>query len=626
MANKEQKLFAEFPPVSTETWEAAINKDLKGADYEKKLVWRTAEGFNVRPYYRAENLAGVHHLGSQCGEFPFVRGVRKENNWKIVQSITVDAPAEANAHALRLLTKGVESICFVLHSKEFTAEDLDLLLGGVSLKNTELIFKGCGVKRVAELFLDKLDREAVDADAVRASFVIDPIINKLTLKGKALAAEGGCKGLDKLAVLIQKAAKYKKIRLVGVSGEVFQNCGSTIVQELAFTLAAGHEYLVQLMDRGLSIDQIATTMRFSTSISANYFMEIAKLRAARLLWANITAAYAPKVRCAEKMQIHAVTSRWNMTVYDAYVNMLRATTEAMSAAVAGVHSLEVLPFDVAYEKPTDFSERIAHNVQLLLKEESHFNQVVDAAGGSYYIENLTQSIAEQAWALFKQVEDKGGYMQAFLAGFVQEQVEASAAKKRTNIATRREALLGTNQFPNFGEVADAAIQAESISAGAKSCSCSCHSEEVAQPLRPFRGAEQFEQMRLRTDRSGREPKAFMLTVGSLAFARARAQFSCNFFACAGIRVMDNTYFQSVEEGVKAAMEAKADIVVICASDDDYPTLAPEAAALVGDRAIFVVAGAPACKEELEAKGIKNFISVRSNVLDTLNYYLTEMGI
>ena len=316
-----------------------------------------------------------------------------------------------------------------------------------------------------------------------------------------------------------------------------------------------------------------------------------------------------------------------MTVYDPYVNMLRGTTEAMSAAVSGVHSIEVLPFDTPYEKPTDFSARIARNVQLLLKEESHFNQVCDAAGGSYYIENLTNSIAEQAWNLFRQVEEKGGYIAAFEAGFIQDQVEASAAKKNSNIATRRETLLGTNQFPNFNEVADEAIT-EDVVTGKSTCKCGCASQAAdgVRPLKPYRGAMAFEQMRLKVEPSGKQPKAFMLTCGALAFARARAQFSCNFFACAGIRVQDNTYFKSVEEGVKAALEAKAEIVVICAADDDYATLAPEAFKLLGDKAIFVVAGAPACKEELEAQGIKNFISVRNNVLETLQYYLKELGI
>ena len=627
MANKEQKLFAEFPPVSTEQWESVIAVDLKGADYEKKLVWRTAEGFNVRPYYRAENLDGIKYLGSQCGEFPYVRGTGKDNNWRIVQTIEVGCPKEANAQATVLLTKGVESIGFVIGDKEFSAADLDTLLSGISVKNTELVFSGCATKKVAGLFIDKMDKEGVDPETVRASFVLDPIVKKLTLKGTMACKNGQCKGFENLASLISKGAAYKRIRFVNVSGESFHNSGSTIVQELAFTLAAGHEYVVKLMEQGLSVDQVAPALRFSMAISSNYFMEIAKFRAARLLWANIMAPYNPSRGCASKMKVHAVTSKWNMTVYDPYVNMLRGTTEAMSAAVSGVHSIEVLPFDTPYEKPTDFSARIARNVQLLLKEESHFNQVCDAAGGSYYIENLTNSIAEQAWNLFRQVEEKGGYIAAFEAGFIQDQVEASAAKKNSNIATRRETLLGTNQFPNFNEVADEAIT-EDVVTGKSTCKCGCASQAAdgVRPLKPYRGAMAFEQMRLKVDRSGKQPKAFMLTCGALAFARARAQFSCNFFACAGIRVQDNTYFKSVEEGVKAALEAKAEIVVICAADDDYATLAPEAFKLLGDKAIFVVAGAPACKEELEAQGIKNFISVRNNVLETLQYYLKELGI
>ena len=627
MANKEQKLFAEFPPVSTEQWESVIAVDLKGADYEKKLVWRTAEGFNVRPYYRAENLDGIKYLGSQCGEFPYVRGTGKDNNWRIVQTIEVGCPKEANAQATVLLTKGVESIGFVIGDKEFSAADLDTLLSGISVKNTELVFSGCATKKVAGLFIDKMDKEGVDPETVRASFVLDPIVKKLTLKGTMACKNGQCKGFENLASLISKGAAYKRIRFVNVSGEIFHNSGSTIVQELAFTLAAGHEYVVKLMEQGLSVDQVAPALRFSMAISSNYFMEIAKFRAARLLWANIMAPYNPSRGCASKMKVHAVTSKWNMTVYDPYVNMLRGTTEAMSAAVSGVHSIEVLPFDTPYEKPTDFSARIALNVQLLLKEESHFNQVCDAAGGSYYIENLTNSIAEQAWNLFRQVEEKGGYIAAFEAGFIQDQVEVSAAKKNSNIATRRETLLGTNQFPNFNEVADEAIT-EDVVTGKSTCKCGCASQAAdgVRPLKPYRGAMAFEQMRLKVDRSGKQPKAFMLTCGALAFARARAQFSCNFFACAGIRVQDNTYFKSVEEGVKAALEAKAEIVVICAADDDYATLAPEAFKLLGDKAIFVVAGAPACKEELEAQGIKNFISVRNNVLETLQYYLKELGI
>ncbi len=345
-------------------------------------------------------------------------------------------------------------------------------------------------------------------------------------------------------------------------------------------------------------------------------MEMAKFRAARMLWANIVKAYGPEKECACKMFTHAVTSAWNQTVYDPYVNMLRGTTEAMSASIAGVHSLEVLPFDASYGEPDEFSKRIARNAELLLKHESHFDQVVDPAGGSYYIETLTQSIAAEAWKLFLEIEEKGGYTAAYEAGFIVERVKASAAAKDKAIATRRQILLGANQYPNFTETADAKIGECAVE----------RAEAKGNVLLPYRGAMAFEQMRLHVDRSGKAPKAFMLTCGSLAMARARAQFSCNFFACAGIKVQDNTFFKSIEEGVEAALAAKADIVVVCASDDDYATAAPRVKELLGDKAILVVAGAPACAPELEAQGITNFINVKSNVLETLKYYLKELGI
>ncbi len=617
MAKTDQtKLFAEFPEVSTEKWEEVIATDLKGADYERKLVWRTGEGFNVRPYYRAENLADLKFLGTQAGEFPYVRGVKNCNVWRIHQTLRVECPKQANAEALKILNAGVDSLEFEITSHDFSAEDLDALLEGICIPAVELTFSGKKIPHVAEFVLAKIEKEKIAADDVHINFNIDPIVKHLSVKGEWCEKCGGVKCFEKIAALAEKTSAYKGIRVVTVNGNIFSNAGSTIVEELAFTLAAGHEYLVRMTEKGLSIDDAARKVRFSMAVTSNYFMEMAKFRAARMLWANIVKAYAPEKECSCKMFAHAVTSAWNQTVYDPYVNMLRGTTEAMSATIAGVHSLEVLPFDHAYEAPTEFSQRIARNVELLLKHEAHFDQVVDPAGGSYYIENLTASIAEEAWKLFLEIEAKGGYVKAFEEGFIVERVKASAATKDKNIATRRLTLLGANQFPNFTEKADASL-----------CECSVErADGEGNKLTPYRGAMAFEQMRLNVDRSGREPKAFMLTCGNLAMARARAQFSCNFFACAGIRVIDNTFFKSIEEGVKAALESKAEIVVVCASDDDYAEAAPKVKELLGGKAILVVAGAPACAPELEAQGITNFINVKSNVLETLKFYLKEMGI
>ena len=611
---KREKLFTEFPPVPTEKWEEVITADLKGADYERKLVWRTGEGFNVRPYYRAENLEGIQFLGSQAGEFPFVRGTRTHNRWHVHQTVAVECPKEANAEALKLLNSGVDSLGFSIAKEGFTAADLDELLREISIPAVELTFCGVQTGNVAGLVLDKLEKEGLMADA-HVAFCIDPLVKGLSQKGDFCSPDGE-KCFAKIVSLIERTREYKHIRIVTVSAGIFSNAGSTIVEELAFALSAGNDYLARLTDAGVDADTAARKLRFSFSVTSNYFMEIAKFRAARMLWANIVKGYAPAKNCACKMMIHARTADWNQTVYDPYVNMLRGTTEAMSATIAGVHSLEVMPFDASFENPTEFSKRIARNVELLLKNESHFDQVVDPAGGSYYVENLAQSIAAEAWKLFLEIEEKGGYTEAYKAGFIAERIKASAAAKDKNIATRRQILLGANQYPNFTEVAGKEITAESVT----------RKQAEGNVLVPYRGAMAFEEMRLHVDRSGKEPKAFMLTCGNLGMARARSQFSCNFFACAGIKVIDNTYFKSIEEGVKAALESKAQIVVVCASDDDYAEAAPKIKELLGGKAILVVAGAPACAPELEAQGITNFINVKSNVLETLKFYLKEMGI
>jgi methylmalonyl-CoA mutase len=287
----------------------------------------------------------------------------------------------------------------------------------------------------------------------------------------------------------------------------------------------------------------------------------------------------------------------------------------MSAALAGVDSIVVTPYDVTYKKADEFSERIARNQQLLLKEESHLDKIVDPAAGSYYIENLTMAIAEQAWKLFLEVEDNGGFIANVLNGSVQKAVNASAQKRFAAASSRREILLGTNQYPNFNEMA-----ASKIEESACNCGCSNKQEPQFETLNTARLASQFEALRLATEHASNRPKAFMLTIGNLAMRLARAQFSCNFFGCAGYQNIDNLGFESVEAGVEAALKAEADIIVLCSSDDEYAEFAPKAHELIGDKAILVVAGAPACMEDLKAAGITNFINVKSNVLETLQAF------
>ncbi len=614
---KNEKLFAEFPPVSTEQWESVITADLKGADYDRKLVWKSAEGFNVRPYYRAEDLQNIKFLDSKAGQFPYVRGTRANNKWGVHQSIKITSATEANAEAKRLIVRGVDSLGFIISESGLTAAELDTLLSNIDLEAVQVTFGGKKLAATADLMIAKIKSEKLDPAKVRVHFNIDPMVQNLSVDGAYSCGGDGAACYQRVAKLMQESADYKHIRIVTLLASNFANSGSTIVEELAFAISAGHDYIVRLMEEGLTIDQIARKMRFEFSVSANYFMEIAKFRAGRMLWANIVKGYEPERDCAGKMIVHAVTSAWNQTAYDPYVNMLRGTTEAMSATIGGVHSLEVLPFNHSYEEADDFSKRIARNTELLLKHESHFDQVVDPAGGSYYVETLTNSIAEQAWKLFLEIEAKGGYRKAFEAGFIVERVKASAAAKDNNIATRRQILLGANQYPNFTEKAGKGLTAAAVT--------SASATNSENRLIPYRGSMAFEKMRFDVDKSGKSLKAFMLTCGNLGMARARSQFACNFFACAGIDVVDNTYFKTIEEGVAAAKAAGANIVVVCAGDDDYATVAPEIKVQLGDAAILVVAGAPACAAELEAQGITNFINVKSNVLESLKFYLKELG-
>ena len=616
MADNKEKLFADFPPVSTETWMEKVTADLKGADFDKRLVWRTNEGFKVMPFYREEDIQNLKTTDSLPGEFPFVRGTKTDNKWFVRQEIEVCDIKEANQKALDILNKGVDSIGFCI-SGDVSKADIAELLKGIHLEAVEVNFRSCQneIVKLIKVLVEYFKSTGIAPENIKGSANYDPFSRTLR-KGKEVGAIG-----KEIAEIVALTAEFKNFRVIGVNAFQFNNAGSYISQELGFALAYGNEFLSQAVEAGVAIDEVAKKVKFNFGVGSNYFMEIAKFRAARMLWANIVAAYQPECDCAAKAQIHAFTSEWNQTIYDAHVNLLRSQTEAMSASIAGVDSLTVLPFDNSYKKGDEFSERIARNQQLLLKEESHFDKIVDPSAGSYYLENLTASIAEQAWKLFLTVEDKGGFYAALKEGFVQNEIETSANSRLSDIAKRKEILLGTNQFPNFNESAASKIEKGGC------CCCSSNEKGSLVALDFSRGAVQFEALRLATENSGKRPKVFMLTIGNLAMRLARSQFSSNFFACAGYEIIDNLGFTTAEEGVEAARKAKADIIVICSSDEEYAEFAPAAFnAIAGGKELFVVAGAPECADELKAKGITNFINMRSNVLETLQSFNKQLGI
>lgn len=605
MAENRERLFDQFPEVSYAEWRAKVEADLKGADFSKKLVWRTNEGFDVQPVYRAEDIADFKTTDSLPGQYPYVRGTRTENDWLTRQDIIAETAEEANAIALDVLTKGVTSLGF----KVAAPEDLAVLLKGIDLAKVEINLTCCPGKvvEVAKALVAAVAAAGAN-DTFRGSIDYNPLRRQF---------RHGVEGVEsaeiaaKAAELLDVVAPVASLRCLAVDSDILANAGAFIYQELGYALAWGAQWMTLLTEAGRSADEVAKRIKFNMCVSSNFFMEIAKFRAARMLWAQIVKQYGAD-EAAAKMLVNATTSRFNQTIYDAHVNLLRSQTETFSACVAGVDSIVTTPFDTPYKTPDAFSERIARNQQFLLKEESHMDKVVDPAGGSYYVEELTVAIAKEAWKLFLATEEEGGFFACTGEGKVQKAVNASCEKRHTDVARRKEILLGTNQYPNINEKAAGKIE----TSGCK-CHCGCGHEDGPNALINKRAATDFEALRLETEAAAKRPKVFMLTIGNLAMRLARAQFSTNFFGCAGYEIIDNLGFNTVEEGVDAALAKDADVVVICSSDDEYAELAPAAYKYLAGRAEFVVAGNPACTEELKAAGINDFVHVRCNVLDTL---------
>ena len=616
MAESKEKLFSDFTAPSRQEWRDKIEVDLKGADYQKKMVWRTNEGFSMEPFYLKEDVDKLATVNALPGEFPYVRGNRKADNaWYVRQDIVCDCPKEANRKALDIMERGVDSLGFIIPGDKVSAEYIDTLLDGIYCDCVELNFRTCQrhCLELAQILTAFFRKKGYEPARLCGSISFDPI-EKIVMKGKDVSPV-----LAVAPEMVAALKEYPNFRAVTVNAYKLTDAGAYSYQDLGYALAWGNEYMSLLTEAGVSAEDAANSIKFNIGINGVYFMEIAKLRAARMLWAQIVSQYTgDKEAC--KMHVCAYTTTYNQTIFDSYVNMLRSQTETMSAALGGVESIVVVPFDAPYEVPTDFAERIARNQQLLLKDECHFDRMVDVAGGSYFIEELTKALAEQAWKLFLSVEEEGGFLAAAKAGAVQKVINDTNTVRHANAGKRKEFLLGTNQFPNFTEKSEGK---QPVGGCAKCCG---NAEAEGQGIQSTRLASDFETLRLTTEKAKKVPVAFMLTIGNLAMRQARAQFSCNFLAAAGYQVIDNLGFKTVEEGVDAALNAGADIVVICSSDDEYAEYAVPAFKYLNGRAMFVVAGAPACMEDLQKEGIENYIHVRVDQLKTLKEYNQKLGI
>ncbi|MFO7933649.1 MAG: methylmalonyl-CoA mutase family protein [Bacteroidales bacterium] len=635
------QLFTGFPEISTEQWEEKIRSDLKGADYRKKLIWKTEEGIELKPYYREEDLESLsylRHAGSlrKKGEAP--------HSWMVCQDIELkDRPEEANRKLKMALKGGAQSVRILLEdSLQADSEWLDRLLEGISVGETGISFRGSvQADRLYEELLKLAGKKGVPPSYLNGGLGADPL-GKMAETGIPVAS------MENLGSLVKKVMKQSpSLRVISVNGALFQNAGSTLTEELGFALAMANDYMALLTDNGIDPSEAVLRMQLDLTTGTNYFMEIAKLRAARILWARICQGYGIKPNDG-KIHIHSTSSLWNMTLYDPHVNILRGTTEAMAAIIGGADKVSVLPFELPAEKSSLFSDRIARNIQIILREEAYFDRVADPASGSYYLENLTHAVADQAWRLFLSVESKGGFPKAFESGMVQETVYSSLQRKKEKAATGRLKLVGTNVYPNFNELVLAGqTSQESRNAGTEQEGReqklnqaeelgrrrqgsgteqtgqvkSNNNRPPLEPVRPFRLASIFEEVRLQTERSGKRPKVFLFKYGDPRWMTARANFSGNFFACAGYEILDQPGFKNLQKGIRAARASGADVIVLCSSDDSYAEMAPAVKKALRDKALVVIAGYPEnAVEDLREAGIRHFIHVRTNLLESLKEF------
>ena len=617
--NTYEKLFDEFSPISTETWEKLIQEDLKGADYEKKLVWKT-DGLKIKPYYRAEHIKDKGFVETLPGQAPFVRGNRKnDNNWTIRQDIEEESPAVANLKAREALEKGAEAIALNV-SNCFKTMDMVNLLKEINLEKVSVHYYGASSYiQLADLIVKASIELDFDSRKLKGSFNFDCL-------GYYLAHGSFYASLDsnfiELSQLLDTAKRdFPLIKVINVNADLIQNSGGSLTQELAYSLAIGTEYITKLIPKGQTIDDVASRMQFTFAIGTNYFLEIAKLRSVRLLWSSIIEQFKPVNDISKYMTIHSVTSKWNKSIFDPHVNMLRCTTEAMSAAIGGCDSMTILPFDVSYKSSDKFSERVARNLQIVLKEEAYFDKIVDISAGSYYIENLTESIADASWQMFLDVEKKGGFIEVANSGEISEAIEIIAVKKQEDLALRRQILLGTNQYPNYSEKMLGKIEPKTKPSQLKG-------------KKELRLSQFFDALRLATEdyvnKGNAAPKVFLLPIGNIAMRKARAGFALNFFACAGYQVLDNNGFKTTDESVKEALKSSADIIVICSSDEEYATLGVEivqAVKLADKNKIVIIAGNPTESIEiLKQAGVDEFIHVKTNLLVALTGFSRRLGI
>jgi len=699
----QEKLLAEFPDVAYETWREQVQKDLKGADFEKRLVTRTLEGVAIQPLYTSQDVPSTPDASGFAGLPPYRRGAVSVGSygprWDLRAEHRALSLERAKADIADDLTRGTTSLWLrfdalarlgveVADATQLSdaapdglpcasSSDLDALLGDVDFDRVALALDAGGnAAALSAAWFGMLARSGRTLAALRGSLGCDPL--------GALARDGALPhSLEQARSLLVELARHVSVeapglRAVHVSTLVYHDAGASAAQELAYALASALEYLRWLLEGGVSMNVASRNIGFSVGVSCDLFLELAKLRALRLCWAKLIAAYGGDAQ-AQNTHLHAVTSLRTKTRRDPWVNMLRTTTEAFSAMVGGADALTTRGFDETLGVSEPFARRIARNTQIILNEEAHVTRVADAGGGSYYIESLTDGLARSAWRLFQEVERRGGMSAALVSGSIAKDVAELSDKRAATVAKRSLAIIGVSEFANLGEepvvrqapdaVAARNEQKQRLQAAAQTLSgatlaqlaaatpgkrmtaaiaaaqqgasldqltralagAAATARCTALPVR--RQAEPFEALRARCDRhaalSGQRPTAFLCNLGAIVQHKARASFSTGFLSAGGVAVLDNEGFASAEAAIEAFAAANTALAVICGSDEQYPDWVPKLALGLRERGAtqVVLAGRPGEHEvAYQQAGVSQFVFLGLDVVATLTQLLDSMGV
>lgn len=695
--------FEEFKSPTQEEWHEAAVSALKGAPFDRKMYTRTHEGITLNPIYTREDTEALLREDMLPGFSPYIRGENVsgyiDEPWDIAQGAECVLPSDVAAVIHRELEKGSTVVSFDLDActrqakdpceEKFKGdyrglslanlEDIKEALDGVDLAKVPLnVYAGASAIPFLALIGARVRDSKTWDDAKEYSGCIgaDPL-GELAETGEIPAPVE--KLYDEMALVVKWAEEHMpKLKTILVRGEPYHNGGANAVQETAYVISAAITYIRELAERGVAPEVTAKHLRFTFSLGANFFMEIARLRAAKVVWAKVAESFGLPEEL-RKMDILAKTSSFTATVYDPYVNILRNTSQAFSGVVGGVNSMRVNCFDQAIRPGGEVSRRIARNIQIMLQTEFDLVSPVDPAGGSWYVESLTAEVAKEVWKLIQETESDGGLCKQIESGKVQDAITEVLNNRFARLAKRSDRAVGTNMYPNTLEkpleneaksaeelyairaasvkeyaknVDEAAKKAaldelkgvfddkgigtvclagKSILAGASMAEVrevlNGGAEPVkAKPVGTHRWTEQFEALRKRTDdfkaRTGGNVKVFLANMGPIPQHKARADFSTGFLEVANFEVLKNDGFKTPEEAVEAAKESGADVAVICSRDDTYPELVPPVASGIKkacpNMKVFL-AGAPAAeyKDSYVEAGVDDFIHVRANCYDIL---------